>query len=206
MECSDRKEEILSEKVKSSKEDKQFAVSKAVLEVIEKEGLLGVTHSKVSRKSKVSRAWIYEYVGKEKSDLIHFAADVLGSYFARANRGELPQTRSELENQLKDGTDFLFDSVSLSPVTVHLYFRFRGTKNPLGAVISKYENQWLKKASQALKQVLELPKEQAELLADLGLTLRLGFAHRYITSTHPTIDKEKAKLIFSYIHSMLSNL
>ena len=43
-----------------NKEAKGLAVSIAILEIIESEGLLGVTHSKVARKSKVSRAWIYQ--------------------------------------------------------------------------------------------------------------------------------------------------
>lgn len=40
---------------KNPKEEKQLAVSLAVLEVIEAHGLLGVTHSKVARKAGVSR-------------------------------------------------------------------------------------------------------------------------------------------------------
>jgi len=189
---------------KNTKEDKQFAVSIAILEVIEKDGLLGVTHSKVARKSKVSRAWIYEYIGKEKSALVEFAAEVFASHFARAKLTELPKTKSELENRLKEGTDFLFTSVSLSPVVIKLYFRFRGTNNPIGDVIQKHEKQWLGSASKTLFEVLHMPQKQASILAELMLILRLGFAHRFATSAKPEESRQRAKTVFTYIHSMLS--
>jgi DNA-binding transcriptional regulator YbjK len=189
---------------KNTKEDKQLAVSVAVLEVIERDGLLGVTHSKVSRKSKVSRAWIYEYIGKEKGALIEFAAEVFASHFARAKMTDLPKTKAELECRLKEGIDFLFDSVELSPVIIKLYFRFRGTSSPLGQVINKYEKHWLKDASKTLIEVLGMSDEQASILAELILTLRLGFGHRFATSDKPDESRERAKKIFNFIHSLMA--
>ena len=191
---------------KNTKQDKQLAVSVAILEVIEKDGLLGVTHSKVSRRSKVSRAWIYEYIGKEKSALIEFAAEVFASHFARAKMTTFPTTKAELEHQLNEGIDFLFASVELSPVVLKLYFRFRGTANPIGSVIRKYEKQWLTGASKTATEVLHLPAEQAAIIAELILTLRLGFAHRFATSTKPAESRERAKKIFDFIHSLLGGL
>jgi DNA-binding transcriptional regulator YbjK len=187
---------------RNSKEDKQFAVSTAILEVIEKDGLAGVTHSKVSRKSKVSRAWIYEYIGKDKGDLVEYAAEVFASHFARTKMMEFPKSRTELESRLKDGTDFLFTSVALSPVVIKIYFRFRGTDNRIGKVIQKYEKQWLGSASKTVVNIFQMSEEQATLLAELLLILRLGFAHRFATSLNSDESREHAKKIFSYIHSM----
>lgn len=189
----------------NSKEEKRLAVSVAVLEVIEREGLLGVTHSKVARKARVSRAWIYEYIGNEKSGLIEFAAEVLASHLARENLTKLPRTRAELEAQLKDGIDFLFTSVDMMPVLTLLYFRFRGTSNPIGIVIHKHEKQWLANASQTLVDVLEMPREQAFLLSELILTLRMGFAHKLATSRQKNEARSRANETFAYIHSLLSS-
>lgn len=191
---------------KNTKEDKQLAVSVAILEVIERDGLLGVTHSKVSRRSKVSRAWIYEYIGKEKSALIEFASEVFASHFARVKMTTFPKTKAELEQQLQEGVDFLFHSIELSPVVIKLYFRFRGTPNPIGAVIQKYEKQWLTGASKAVVDVLHLSNEQANIIAELVLMLRLGFAHRYVTSSKPSESRMRTKKIFDFIHSLLGEL
>ncbi len=190
----------------NTKEQKQLSVSIAALEVIEAEGLGGVTYSKVARKAKVSRAWIYEYIGKEKSALIEYAADVLASHFARVKQTEIPTTRAELERLAEDGTDFLFSSVELNPVIIQLYFRFRGTKNPIGDVILKHEKQWLSKSTKTLVDVLGLPKEQAGLLTEFILTLRMGFAHRVATSKNTDEVRARAKQTFQFLFSLVAGL
>ncbi len=188
-----------------NKQDKQFKVSQAVLELVEKDGLNGLTYSKVARRSGVSRAWIYEYVGAAKPALTAFAAEVLAHHFSRADRA-LPKTRPELEKQLQDGVEFLFDSAAVSPVVVKLYFRYRGSENPIGNVIGKYEKKWLQTAQKTLVEVLHLPAGHAALLAELILTLRLAFAHRIATSgkSGGTEARERARQIFHSIHSLLA--
>ncbi len=189
---------------KSPKEIKQLAVSIAILEIIENDGLLGVTHSKVSRKSKISRAWIYEYIGKEKSALIEFATDVFAGYITRITLAELPQTREALEAQLKEGVEFLFNSVEQNPLIIKLFFRFRGTTNSVGKVIQKYEKKWLENAAKTIVSIIGLPSHQASLVAELILTLRLGFAHRVATSSNSPQARERAESIFKMIHMLLS--
>jgi AcrR family transcriptional regulator len=195
----------MSARNKSSKEEKQRAISMATLEVIDKEGITGITYSKVARKSGVSRAWIYEYVGKDKKALIEFAADVLASHFSRA-RLEIPKTKEELENQLKDAVDFLFESTIENPVLIKIYFRFRGTDNPLGEIIKKYEKHWLDSATKSGVNIFELPQDQAQLLAEILLTLRLGFAHRVATSAKPSEARKKAEGVFNLLHSYIKNI
>ncbi len=188
---------------KSTKEEKQIAVSKAVLELIEVDGLNGVTHSKVNRRSGVSRAWIYEYIGKDKNAFIEFAAETLASHFARIDL-ELPANKEQLSLRLNDAVNFVFDSVAKDPVLIKLYFRFRGAKNPLGQVIKKYEKKWLNNAIKSLIDILGLSVEQAALAAEFALTLRLGFAHRYATSENPQNSREQAEKIFEFVHGMMS--
>lgn len=189
--------------IKKSKTDKQLAVSRAILEVIEKDGFLGVTHSKVSRLSKVSRAWIYEYIGKEKSSLVEFAAEVFAENISRINLTNLPKNKLELSHQLNEAINYLFDLSEQNPVVIKLYFRFRGTQNPIGQVIQKYEMQWLKSATKVTVKVLQVSSSQAQSIAELVLTLRLGFAHRIVTSLNPSQTREQSQMLFSSIHSMI---
>jgi len=186
-----------------SKEDKTLAVSKAVLEVIERDGLLGITHSKVARKAGVSRAWIYEYIGKDHNVLTEFAADVLAGYFARV-KFALPKSKEQLQTQATEGLNFLFDAAVEDPVPIKLYFRFRGSKTPLGDVIKKHEKQWLTTAATTLEKLLEIPAEHAALIAELTLTLRLGFAHRLATSANPRETRASAEKIFSVLQGLIT--
>ena len=189
---------------KTSKESKQLAVSIAILEIIESDGLLGVTHSKVARKSKVSRAWIYEYIGKEKGALIEYGADVFAGHLSRVALTELPKTKDALQAQAGEGVRFLFDSVEQSPLIIKLFFRFRGTANPVGKTIQKYEKRWLEDATKTIVEVLGLSAEYAAMLAESVLTLRLGFAHRISTSSNSRLTRERAESVFAVIQSIVS--
>lgn len=187
----------------NSKKDKHFAVSTAVLDIVEKEGLHQITYSKVSRKSGVSRPWIYEYIGKEKSDLIDFAANELGAYFSRVNITELPKSRAELKKQLSEGVDFLFEATNLNPTVIKLFYRYRGASNPLGKTIEKYEKQWIDSASKTVCEIFGLDSKQGILIVEFILTVRLGYAHRLVTSLDSKETEQRAKDTFETIHNLL---
>lgn len=189
--------------VKNSKEDKQIAVSRAILEILEKDGFLGVTHSKISRKSGVSRAWIYEYIGKAKGDLVDFATDVFASYFSRTKMARFPKSKEDFLDQMGDGVHFLLDAAAQDPTVIKLYFRFRGTKTPVGDIIKKYEKIWLDGATKSAKEVFGFSAEQASLAAELMLTLRLGLGHRLATSSTPKETRARIEKIFSTIHQLI---
>lgn len=190
---------------KLTKEAKYLVVSVAILEVIEKDGLLGVTHSKVARKSGVSRAWIYEYIGRDKDVLIECAADMFGNYFSRANLSKTPKDPDELMARLKEGVDFLFASIEQSPSLIQLFFRFRGTTNPLGKVIHKYETHWLEWAQRTLSTVFKIPKARALQMAEVMFTLRLGLVHRFATSNHSKETRHEAKATLHLVHEAFFN-
>jgi len=206
MKGADRKMGFVSADKANGKEGKVFAVSVAILEVIDAEGLLGVTHSKVARRSGVSRAWIYEYLGKDKGALIEFAANVFGEYITKAEQNGLPQTRAELVRHLEEDTEFLFDAIAGKPALIGLYFRFRGTANPVGRVIAKYEENWLAHATAMFESGLKLARSEAQMLAEVLLTLRLGLTHRLATAVEPARARARAAEIFARLHERLPPL
>jgi len=189
----------------TDKETKRLAVSIAILEVIEKDGILGVTHSKVSRKSGVSRAWIYEYIGKEKDALIEFGADVFAGYFTRADVVGFPKEKNAIQSQLREGGNFLLDTASSNPLIVKLYFKFRGSENSLGEVIRKYESHWMEGATQTLVQTLSVPRQEAEWMAESALTFRMAYAHRVATSRKTEKSRENADRAFDWVHSLIDS-
>ncbi len=75
--------------------------------------------------------------------------------------------------------------------------------NPIGDVIQKHEKKWLRNASHTLIEILQMPSDQASILAELMLILRLGLAHRFATSAKPEESHERAKAVFTYVHSIL---
>ena len=186
-----------------AKSQKYFAVSRAILEIIEKEGEENVTHSRIARLSQVSRPWIYEYMGREKEDLIDVAAEVFGSFFARASTTAEPHNACELKALLLDGQEIAFQNIKAEPVIIKLYYRFRGTTNPIGLVIKKYEKHWLDVMSENLMRILNFDDQKALNISRAILTLRLGFYHRVATSSEPDNEIALAKKALDLIHAQI---
>jgi hypothetical protein len=131
--------------------------------------------------------------------------DFLGSLFARSKRVDRPQTKAELEKRFVEGTEFVFQASELNPVIIKLQFRFRGTPTPIGEAIRKYETYWLDSMKKSLIQILQLEPPKAAAFAEMIQTLRLGFAHRIITSSNPPKSVQEARIAFEHLYNSILN-
>jgi hypothetical protein len=190
-------------KQNDAKSQKYFAVSRAILEIIETSGESLLSHSLISRHSKVSRAWIYEYMGKERSDLVNVAAEVFASFFARANTAIEVHSKDELKKLLVEGLDVTFLNIKNEPVIIKLFYRFRGTETAIGDVIKKYEKHWLDFMSANFVKILKVDSNQALIISRAILTLRLGFSHQLATSSNKSKVIAEAKESLDLITSQL---
>lgn len=166
--------------IPTDKSAKYEAVAKAVLELLAQSGVSGVSHSKVARLSKVSRPWIYKYVGKTQSTLIQFSAVHFGQKLLEVGKSsrmaEKPQELTELALQ---STWQLLEKFSDWKEILPLYFRYAGTKNPLGLMIANLENDQLKEMSQALSRLFKISAKEARMTAEIILAIRMGVGFRY---------------------------
>lgn len=182
------------------KSNKYFAVSRAILEIIEKGGSEKLSHSRIARLSKVSRAWIYEYMGKEKEDLVNIAAEVFGSYFTKTNTTLEVKTLEDLRTLLQEGQELAFQKNKDEPLIIKLYFRFRGTSTPIGVTIKKYEKHWLDFMSGNILRITGFSQEKALSIARAILILRLGCFHRIATSSTPAKEVVEAREALNLIY------
>lgn len=185
------------------KSEKYFAASRAILEIIEREGPHKLSHAQISRLSKVSRAWIYEYMGKNKEDLINIASEVFASYFTLNNKTVEPNTPEEFMVLLKQGQDIAFQKAQSEPILLKLYFRFRGTATPIGSAIKKYEKHWIDFISKCLIRAESIEPKKALATTRAILVLRLGFLHRIATSSTPANEVLDANESMELIHKQL---
>ncbi|WP_413288348.1 TetR/AcrR family transcriptional regulator [Bdellovibrio sp. HCB337] len=185
------------------KSEKYFAASRAILEIIEKDGPHKLSHAQISRLSKVSRAWIYEYMGKNKEELIDIASEVFASYFTLNNKSVEPNTPEEFMGLLKQGQDIAFQKAQTEPLLLKLYFRFRGTTTPIGSAIKKYEKHWTEYIAKCLVQAKVLDPQSALATTRAILVLRLGFLHRIATSSTPAKEALDANESMDLVHKQL---
>lgn len=186
-----------------NKSEKYFVVSRAILEIIEKEGPAKVSHSEVARLSKVSRAWIYEYMGKNREDLIDTASELFASYFTRSNVDVEGNTAKAIKTHLENSQEIALQKIIDTPVIIKLYFRFRGTATPMGVAIKKYEKHWLDFMAANFIRIMGLDENKAVSVCRAILTLRLGYFHRVATSPNSAKEtleaKEGLNLLYSHV-------
>ena len=69
--------------VERDKQAKFQAVAEAIFTILIRGGIENLSHTRVAEVSKVSRAWVYKYIGKTSEDLIAFSLDAIGKEFAK---------------------------------------------------------------------------------------------------------------------------
>lgn len=112
-------------------------------------------------------------------------------------------SRAILEIIEKEGQEIAFQKIKAEPVIIKLYYRFRGTSNPIGLVIKKYEKHWLDFMSGNLMRILNFDNQKTLNLSRTILTLRLGFYYRIATSATPDKDMAEAREALDHIHRQI---
>ncbi|MBL7714214.1 MAG: hypothetical protein JNL01_02025 [Bdellovibrionales bacterium] len=161
------------------KEAKFQSVAQSVLSSLATHGLGSISHSRISRLAKVSRPWIYKYVGKTKKDLIQFAVKSFGEGLV-AIGGTPPQKDPEkLLEHFFANTWLIFEYAQKHPEVIQLYYRFMGTLNPIGEKIAEFEAQAMNAQAQAISTSFGISKAEALLVSEMMITFRMGICFRF---------------------------
>lgn len=174
------------------KAEKVKRVSAATLSIIWQSGIRSLNPTQVSRSAKVSRPWIYKYVGGSKEDLMSSAVNFFGRLYSNIDRpnGELDSTawmNQEMEDLKRN-----FRLAEECPWLLPLYYHFKGSQNTLGRGIDKIEAEYLKKKAQQLKKVAGTSEVSSVLIAELMMTYKLATVHRWQTGElKKTINEEE---------------
>jgi len=170
------------------KNEKHNKVSIAILEIISQKGIEELNISSVAKKSSVSRAWIYQYMGKSKDDLMSIATENCASFFARSTISVELNSKDDLVEKLIDATNFIVTACTENPIFIKLYFRYKGSENILGVTIEKFESLWIQKFSKHIMRVLKVSPDEAQSLCRTLLILRMGYCFDIVTTKGISID------------------
>jgi len=163
----------------SEKERKFQAVAEAIFRILLTSGPPNVNHTAISRLSKVSRAWIYKYIGKSSDDLIHFSLDAIGKGFAKLEGLSRQNTPDEVRTSLFQGTWRMIGDAAREPALLALYYRYAGTQSSIGMKITDLEEIYLATVRIRLEKMFGIPTQDAHVLAEVLQGMRMGLAHRF---------------------------
>jgi len=160
--------------------DKFKRVAKAVLKLLYLEGKSGLSFTKISKESKVSRAWLYKYVGKNTQDLLIYAADHFGEeILSRGGDISKIKTAEDLSHHALRTTWEVMDMFSNYPEVLSIYFRYNGRKSPLSDKIKEIEGKQFKVMGDAISKVTGISKKEAALVSEILMAIRMGLNFRY---------------------------
>jgi len=152
-------------------------VMSTTLSLIANRGTENVTISGVARLSKVSRAWIYKYVGSSKEQLIREATLYIGTTVSELVDRPTAHNLEELTASLHWGNERFVENLKRYPWLPILFFRFAHSKNPIGAAIREVQSNYVQLVATELMLALPLQKPEAIQFASLYTSMRMGAAY-----------------------------
>lgn len=159
---------------KSAKYD---AVANAVLTIVHVQGVPAVTHAAASRHAKVSRAWLYKYVGGTREDLVRHAAHHLGQLFTDHGPALTTLDREGWFGELRGRFMRLVDLAERYPNVPRVYFRYRGTQGTLGILLERVAEANRMRERDELVAIFGLDPTVAEKASEVLSALRMSLAH-----------------------------
>lgn len=194
----------LEPKQPNQKEEKVARVCEAILEIIWTSGLSSVTHSRAARRARVSRPWIYSYIGKTREDLIDCAVNYFGQVFSLMGWTKVSHDfDSWVEIQI-ERLYYNFKQYDAYKFMLPIYFRFKGSDTVIGRRIEQIEVEYLRRSTLEVKDIFQTDPATASRLALTVASTKLGLLHRW-HSLEPK-DETKAALILGVYRQMLNGL
>lgn len=187
-----------------TKQERFEKVAENALVIAHKRGLSCVTFSSVSRGAKVSRSWIYKYIGRNPEDLLKTAVNHYGVVFSEMNTHVECHTRSSLIKDLKLGNLNLLRDCEQRTWLLPLYFRFRNERHVLAECIREIENQYLLMLAHKISTALNIHKNDATPKAEILTATRLGLVHWL--QTHPVKSEDLRDRILMRLDEVVEGL
>lgn len=179
----------------NSKEEKFTKVAISVIRALNV-SVGHVSHSFISRDSGVSRAWIYKYIGSSKEELVKFGVKFFGNMLADIKGPiTIAKTKAEFKEHILLATWEIIGEFSTYPDLTLLYFKHCGQKTVIGKMIDEYEAVFINELKTSLIKLFKRKPQDAQLMAELIMSLRMGIVHRYtvkdLSKTYKMIDIDR---------------
>jgi AcrR family transcriptional regulator len=170
-------EHLLAEPA-GSKEARFHRVAWAVAVALVRGGPDGVRVAEVARRARVSRPWVYKYVGRDRAALVAFAVGLFGAAFAAPADGEPPTDVAAWRAGLEAGTRKGLADVLVAPWCVLVYVRWRHAHGPLGDQLRAIEGRGVAELVARMPASIRGPDAVAFATAFTGA--RVGMLHQWL--------------------------
>ena len=187
------------------KAEKIECVAEWTLRIIDVHGLESLSFARVARAARVSRPWLYKYIGRSKDELVEVAARRYGNLVAGADRRPSLGSREEWIHDTMSNTQRLFVHTRERPWMLRIYYQYKGTNTTLGHVILDLETRYLDTHTREISHVWDMPEDEARIFAESLMAARLGMAHRYQNRPEDVGEDDRSRF-FGLLRRWLSGI
>lgn len=129
--------------------------------------------SRVARRARVSRAWVYKHFGSDTTSLLDFAVRELADFFASKEHRHDGTSVEAWRASLEAAIGASLDDALQDPWALDLYYRYRNTQGSLGDVMRVIEQRYVEQFLGDLPQPLQ-QRHDRRSFAVLFINTRMG--------------------------------
>jgi AcrR family transcriptional regulator len=179
-------------------------VMESTLSFIASRGLDRVTVASIARLSKVSRTWIYKYIGSSKESLIRNATLHIGKVFSEVEARPEVTNKEQLIASLYWGNRQFVSNLQKYPWIPRIFFQYGHTKNLFGAAVQEVLGVYFKILVHEMESGLSISKKEAVHLAQLYTSMRMGAGHWWTTTADLPLDMKQEEFLIRKLDLVVS--
>jgi hypothetical protein len=184
------------------KSQKYSQVSEACLAILSIKGLNALNLSGVAKRSGVSRAWIYKYIGGDKEDLLTFSLKTFGEKLLEPSRVGQSLTPEEWKNYYLPELTRTHTLTKTHPWLPNVYYRYRYSSSSVGKVIREIELNAKKARAKELTESWGVSEKGAKSLASVLVAIRMGLAFHWISCSDEDV-KDQMKVLNDLVGQLI---
>lgn len=178
-----------------SKEQKMIDTAEAANKIILEHGISGLTHTRLSQMSGVSRPWIYKYLGASKKAIINFAIDYFSNLFTEIKEDGVYEAEHWEENILS-ATERILIRTQQHPWFIPLYYKHANTNTVIGEIIKEKETEVIDKISHEFEVAYKVRPERARFIIQNQMHFQLSLAYQWTHSEDKSPEYRNQLVLF----------
>lgn len=157
-----------------SKEEKFKSIIKVAFSLLREFGISGISISLLSKRSGISRGWIYKYVASDIEGVLKFCLKAYAEEFARFTELRVFEDEDALKKSILNFSGAMADRIYRDHNILSVYFEQSGSDNFIGDIIRDTDSKYLKHLAGNFELSFKMSKTEAARKSKVFHSMRMG--------------------------------
>jgi AcrR family transcriptional regulator len=166
-----------------SKDIKYQKIIEVCFILIAEYGADRITISQVSKKSNISRGWIYKYIGNNIEEVLRFSLNEYAKDFSNESSIKVYEDENELFSYISEYSLMMIDKIKKKPSILKLYFSEHDSDNLIGVIIREVEDRSISTLCSSIQKCFNLDEGTSRSRAEKIIFMRMGALMLYFSKS-----------------------